>query len=487
MTGLGRLFQTRWPVVGLGAALFVNAFLATRVANQSGLMAIGLALFPVFAVLIGVFAVSHRDLLVYLALGINMSLAFFTSPLSGRHVYVSDLIAALALASWSVARLLGLKENAHGSKAATVGWPFTIFAVAMLQAIVRGHYDNGLQFLSGPTRLLFYAAIAFALTDTEPRRLYRGIVWTFYLGTAWQFVVALYNVATGRSETNQVDLSTGGVRYVSLAVAVYFSCALFLALLNLQVDHAARKRFLHLAVAAMATVGVVLAFGRSSFLAVGVVVPLLVILTPSVRNALLGLLPLCLPFIALIVIFAPQAVPHVGHNLFARLTASPTNDINVRWRAAASKAVLQQVKESPITGVGFGRDTNFIFDYTTQGVPIHLEQTVDQDPHDGYLYLLAGGGIIALVGFLLVIAAYTRQAWQALRVTRTPEERVLVTWSALALFAFLMNTASGLALQSPSAVLTIWTLLVLPSVVLAHDRAPVERSERPLRAVHQLG
>jgi O-antigen ligase len=410
-----------------------------------------------------------------------MGFAFMTTP-TGGHLYSSDIIAGLALASWAVARMLG-GENAHGSRAASVGWPFAIFAVAMLQATIRGHYAYGLQFLSGPTRILFYAAIALALSDADPRRLYRGIMWTFYVGTVIQFCITILNVVTGRSETNQTDLSTGGFRYVSLTVAIYMSCALFMALLSLQVDKQAGRRLLHLAVAAMASFVVVLAFGRSTFVAVGIVIPLLFIVAPSVRNSFLAVIPLCIPFIVLIAILLPGAVPHLGHNFVQRVTASPTNDINVQLRTTASDAVLQLVKQSPITGIGFGRRVGFVFDYTQNGVAYHTEQVVDEDPHDGYLYLLCGGGIIALASFALVIAASVRQWWQALHVAVDPCERALVMWAALALFSFLVNVASGLVLQTPGAVLTIWTLLVLPSTVLGreqHEEAPMSS---PLRAI----
>jgi O-antigen ligase len=482
VSALGRLFRTPWAIAAVGGALLMNAVLATRVAGTSTSTSVLFASLPLAAVIVGALAVSRREVLVYATFGSNMAFAFVTGATAG-HLYVADVIAALALASWAVARMLG-GENAHGSRAAPVGWPLVIFSVAMLQAVIRGHYAYGLQYLSGPTRILFYASIALALTDADPRRLYRGIMWTFYVGTTIQFFTAIFYVATGRSQTNQTDLSTGGFRYVSLTVAIFMSCALFMALLSLQVDKQAGRRLLHLVVAGMAVFVIILAFGRSTYIALGIVLPLLLIASPSVRNSLLAVIPLCLPFAALVALLLPGMVPDLGHNFVDRITISPTNDINVRWRAAASHAVLDLAKQSPITGVGFGTQVDFVFDYKQNGVPIRTQQVVDQDPHDGYLYLLSGGGIVALGSFLLVIAAFARQWWQALRVPLGPEERVLVMWAALSLLTFLANIASGQVLHTPGAVLTIWTLLALPSTVLRRERHEAAPIAPPLRAIN---
>ncbi len=463
-----QLARSPRSVVALVAVLVValNSLLAARLVDHGPLRAAAIALLPAVLVGLGALVASSREILVYAALGLSMTAAPLTGPLPLLPgLYAADLIAMLALSSWIFARLLR-GDKVHGSRAAVVGWPFVLFAVAVLQAVLRGHEQYGLDLVSQPLRLLLYASMALAVTDCDPRRLYRGVVAVFYVGTAWMLLNAAYHVATGTSQTDQVNVSTGGTRYVSLTVAMYLAAALFLALLNLQIDDSARRRFLHVAMAALAAFGVVLALGRSTFLAIGVVLPLLVVAAPRVRNAVLGLLPLCLPFLVLAGLLVPRVVPDVGPQLVHRITASPTSDVNARWRVAAAKAVWRQVDESPLVGVGFGREESFVFDEKVRGITIPRRETVGQDPHNGFLYLLAGGGALALGAFFLVLLRYLRQAWQALRAASDPRERVLVVWSGLALFAFLVNAVSGLQLQSPSTLITIWTLLVLPSAVI---------------------
>jgi len=71
-----------------------------------------------------------------------------------------------------------------------------------------------------------------------------------------------------------------------------------------------------------------------------------------------------------------------------------------------------------------------------------------------------------------------------LHVALGPEERVLVMWAALSLFTFLANVASGQVLQTPGAVLAIWTLLALPATVLRGERHEAAPTAPPLRAIN---
>ena len=42
----------------------------------------------------------------------------------------------------------------------------------------------------------------------------------------------------------------------------------------------------------------------------------------------------------------------------------------------------------------------------SNGFLVPFRQELGQDPHNGYLFLLAGGGIAALASFLLVLGSY---------------------------------------------------------------------------------
>lgn len=446
------------PAVGvLAVAAAGNAGLAAILAARGVPVAVVLAVLPAALVAFGALVASSRALLLFTAVALSIIAPPVVRPLPlqlpGR-VYSSDLVILLILAGWTAARLAAPPgRKPEWPRAPVLGWPFLFFAAAMLSAALRGHVEHGANLVGQPVRLVLYAAVAFAMTQVTYRQVHRGLVAVLYLGTAWMLVNAAYYRAAGQYQTDQVFLSTGGARTLSLTVAMYLASALILSLLNLQLETHARWRALHLTVAGLAAFGVVLAFGRATFAALAVVLPLLVVGFGRIREALLGLLPLCLPFVLLAAIAVPRALPDVGPTFVDRVTTPAGVDKNVRWREEASKAVLAQVRESPVVGVGFGKDAVFTFD--------RVRQSVDQDPHNSFLYLLAGGGAAALGSFLLIVAVSAVGAWRRF-LRAAAEERVLVAWSSLTLFVFLVNAASAPVFSDPIVLLTIWALLLVP-------------------------
>jgi hypothetical protein len=456
-----------WAAAGFVAAageLLIGRLLVHR---GFGAGTVLMALVPAVLVTVAALITSDRSFLAFVALALGISLPQLTAPISfgGASLYSADFVAALALLSWVGARLL--RREARWTRAAAVtGWGFVLFVAAIAQAVVRGHEHYDLKLISDPLRLVLYAAIALALTEIDSERLYRGIVWVFYVGTVWELLNGAFYIAKGTSQTDQIDVSTGGHRYLALSTAMFLAGALFLALLNLQIEQSARRRALHLTIAVLASFGIALSLGRSTFIAVAIVLPLLLVFSPRVRNPLLAILPLAVPILVLLLLVLPQAVPGLGAELGRRVSAAPSTDVNGQWRVQAGTAIWeQQVKRSPVVGVGFGKNEPFIFTTTVNGLPTPQDAVATQDPHDGYLYLLGGAGAVALGAFALVLIAYLREAWHRLRSPLHPHERVLVLWSAATLFVFLVNTGTGLVLESPAALLTMWILLAIPSVV----------------------
>jgi O-antigen ligase len=227
--------------------------------------------------------------------------------------------------------------------------------------------------------------------------------------------------------------------------------------------------------AALGLFCVVVGFGRAVYLAVGVVCLLMVALSRQIRTAVLSFVPLTLPFLALaamaLVILAPDLVDAVDH----RLSAAPSTDANVQWRVRANRAVWEQIQEQPFVGVGFGRSSEFFVDVeSSSGVRVPVRQEILQDPHNGYLLLWAGGGLVALGSFLLIVVVYAWDSVRRFRWNPDPIGRLIILWSAALLFAFLVNAASGTMFGSPPDILTIWALLVLPAVVpYRGESAPV--------------
>ena len=129
----------------------------------------------------------------------------------------------------------------------------------------------------------------------------------------------------------------------------------------------------------------------------------------------------------------------------------------MRWREEANNAILEQYHESPLFGVGFGRGASFTLN--------HEEWVIDQDPHNSYVYLLAGGGLLLLSSFLLLVLAYAYDSWRRFRSAERHEERVLVVFSVFALITFLANAAVEPLFTYPSILLTMWAIFLFPTVV----------------------
>ncbi len=234
-----------------------------------------------------------------------------------------------------------------------------MFGLALFAAIVRGHFLYGTSFFSFPLRLFLYAGIAAAMTDLEPRKAYRWLVRLFYAGTVWQAAVAVHDLATGTAATCAVDLSTGGVRVLAGSTAMFMAGALLLALLNLESDRRAGRSALHLVMAALATFTLVMTFQRTTFAVVALLVPLFLLAYRTVGARVAGFVPLLAPFVVLAALLIPRADPQLFPTFADRVTASPTSDTSVRWREEAIGAVWAQVREAPVTGVGFGREASF--------------------------------------------------------------------------------------------------------------------------------
>jgi hypothetical protein len=90
--------------------------------------------------------------------------------------------------------------------------------------------------------------------------------------------------------------------------------------------------------------------------------------------------------------------------------------------------------EEPLLGLGFGRSLNYIWN----GYAYHLEG----DPHNSYIWIVAGGGVFALAALLLLFGTFL---WDAIRRVRASIsfERALVLWSIGTWFIFMINTFTG--------------------------------------------
>jgi O-antigen ligase len=453
--------RRRFLVLGtLPLLALVNAGLGVMLADART-KGVALVVLPVTLVAIGSLIASSRAILIFAAIAIGL---FKPLPLSGAlplpigiNVYPSDILVLLAVGSWVAAWLVN-REEARPSSLQTrlLGWPLLLFGIMLFAAVVRGHERYGEQLVGVPLRFLLYAGIAAAVTDLKPRDAYKWLVVLFYAGTVWQALVAVYRFATGTSEALSGALSTGGERVLGGSIAMFMAGALLLALLNLDRDRGVGRTALHLLMAALATFALVSTFQRTTFALVSVVVPLSLLAFRRIGLRMAAFLPLFAPFLVLLLLVIPKANPSLFPTLADRITASPSTDATANWRLDAYAAVWSQVREAPVTGVGFGRPVRFV----SKGV----QYDVEQNPHNQFLYLWAGGGSLLVGSFILLLAVYLLEAWRRFRSAKK-EERQLIFFAVSLWFVFVVNSLTGIVLTVPDLLLTFWILMVLPMVV----------------------
>jgi O-antigen ligase len=462
--GLRTSAAEQWLIAGAAAMSATAAFALVEVSPAVGM---ALALLPLVAVA-GVYIVTSGQVVLYAAaIALPMAaVGVVSKPVLGS-VYLQDVIVVFALGAWVFATLLGRGRVPSIPHTPVLGWPFVIFAAAILSATLRGHYAYGASLLGQPLRLFLYAAIVAGLAGVTAQTMYRLLLALFYPGAVLAAFLALYYLATGASATDQAVLSTGGTRLLGISTSLYCAGALFLALLNLRLAPSAGARVLHLGVASVATFGVVVGFGRAAYTAVGLVCLLFVLTSRRLRSAVLSVVPLALPFVILFAIAVSQAAPDLVDSVASRVSSPPATDPNVQWRLEANRAVVAQVREQPLFGVGFGRTSEFFLNVEdpTTGIPTPQQVEVDQDPHNGYLLLWAGGGLFALGSFALLLGTYGIDALRRYRSNPDPIGRLIILWGSATLFVFLFNAGSGTSFANPTNILTIWALLVLPAVV----------------------
>jgi O-antigen ligase len=466
---------------GLALVAAFNLLIALGLAAGRVPATVAIAVVPAALIALGALISSNRSALLFAALALHFTASpalLDPLPLPGPDLFVSDLLVMLALVSWLARRLTSASgHRPTWPSTAVLRFPFLLFACALLLALGRGNAEYGTNILGPQLRLVLYAGIAFALTDISPRELHRLIVAVFYTGTVWQTVLSAYYIATGTSQTDQTTLSTGGTRILAASMGMYLTGALVLALLNLELTERAGRRVFHLSMAGLALFGIVLAFGRATFLAFGLILPVLIIASKRLRWSTVTLLPLLLPALIVVVLMLPKAAPEFFPTLEQRLTSPVENDVNVTWREHANAVIVdRQIRESPLLGVGVGKTEAVLLDGVHQKVP--------QDPHNSFLFLWAAGGLFLLGTFALLIVTSLAEIARRLRSAQGVD-RVLLFWGAATLFVFLTNAAAGPILNGrPDLVLMIWILLLLPSVVPKRDERAHARadSSRPFAA-----
>jgi hypothetical protein len=226
-----------------------------------------------------------------------------------------------------------------------LGWPLLAFAVLLVPGIVRGHERYGVSLVSQPVRLVIYAGVALAMTEIRPAQAWRWITAGLYAGAVWEAILAAYYIATGKSQTSIDVLSTGGTRVLSLTTGMFLATVLVAAIVNIDLERSTGRRLVHMFFGLVAACGMVLSYGRTTFLALAVVLVFLVWALPEARR--IGIrswrwwVPALVALAAAVAVLAPSTATRVAD----RVTANPLTDHSVRWRLAGIHAALAGMKD----------------------------------------------------------------------------------------------------------------------------------------------
>ena len=303
-------------------------------------------------------------------------------------VFPSDLLVLAAVALWAVDKIYRRPVALVSSP--LLRWPLLLLALSLIPGIIRGHERYGEGFIGQPVRLVLYAAIGLAVLSLRPRDLYWGLVAVLYAGTVWQLILGGYSLATGVAQTGSSLLSTGGTRVLSLGAGMYLAAAFLIALLNLEFDRGPR-RWLHLSVAGLALVAEALTFGRTTYAALVLLIPVAFLTLRETRSFVLRKWPVWAAF-AVVAIVAAALTPSVGSTFVDRVSANPAHDTTVRWRIGSFGAALAGFKSGewkaaePPDGENRLSDPSFeagVGDWLMQGgtrasVPVNFKTFGDQ-------------------------------------------------------------------------------------------------------------
>lgn len=441
-----------WGLVALGPALLG---LAIGLGHPKAAV---IAVVPILFLVLKGLAGPGRWIAVLVALGTGLIGKPVSErlPLGGTGVWLADLIVAGVVAGFAIEWMLKpADQRPKLPRMLIMGLPMLLFVGALLIGAARGHQRYDATLIGMPLRLAAYSAIAFALPGVTPVRALKGVTWVLYIGSVYLAMVASYHIATGTSATEVLNLSTGGIRYIGISAATYAAAAFVLAILNLGSGRG--RPLLHLTIALLAGFDVIVAYTRTIWLTLTIILLIAVLVAPRIRDALVASVPIVIPVLSLGIVLVLTLAPDLVSTLVERVSTPASQDTSVQWRANAYQAVLSGTSDEPVLGVGFGRETSF----SLNGQPNYITG----DPHNGFIYVYAGSGILGVAALALVLLAYLADLTRRWRWS-SGEARTLVAWCGASWVLLMVHAASEPVFTTPHLMITIWICMVLPSVVV---------------------
>jgi O-antigen ligase len=452
------------------AACLVGAVVIGWVAGRASTsVAVLLATVPLLLLFLQRFRTS---LGVVLVVGATAAQLFqYPSPTSALvigplHIFLTDVVLLLAIAYWA----LGPRVARDGTSRPPIGLFLVlvvVLGVCATPGLLRGHEDFGVSLLGNVTRLVAYSLVGLAAFRYAAGDFEKGFRWAFAGGLFAAALLGLYYSATGHTATAANALSTGGTRVLPLTLAMYAAMATVFMLVMITLRPGRSWPWLEWLALGAGAIVQVLALGRATMAALMVLGALIVLGTRRTRRSVALVGALAIPLAVVGIVIAHPAPPPAFQTAQNRVFQTSLSDRDIDWRVLASDAVMEGYSDHRWTGLGFGRDISFVVD----GNVINVRAG---DPHNGFVYLLGGGGLLALLSFSLVILSAFGVGLR--RLVRTVDrDRPVLLWATCSLVIYLANVATEPYLSQANNILILWIFVGLIMLTVPRE------TNRPLR------
>jgi O-antigen ligase len=344
--------------------------------------------------------------------------------------------------------------------------------VCATPGLLQGHQEFGVSLLGNVTRLVAYSLVGLASFRYAAADFEKGFRWAFATGLFAAGLLGLYYSATGHTGTAANALSTGGTRVLPLTLAMYAAMATVFMLAIITLRPGRSWPWLEWLALGAGAIVQILALGRATMAALMVLGALIVLGTRRTRRSVALVGALAVPLAVVAIAITHPAPPPAFQTAQNRVFQTNLSDRDLDWRVLASNAVMEGFSDHRWTGLGFGRDISFVEDE-------NLISVRAGDPHNGFVYLLAGGGLLTLLSFSLVILATLATGIRRL-AKAVDQDRPVLLWAICSLVIYLANVATEPYLSQANNILIFWIFVGLIMLTVPRE------ASRPLRVGSQL-